>query len=101
MAGKRGCGSVVSGDAGVSLRGDRTDKPTGGDRLGQTLLVGLGCHISFDGGVDLVQNVGQTVLAPMNSPSAVSRPFAGGDETQRLNFSLGRVLGIARSPFRW
>ena len=100
MAGKRGCGSVINGDVGVSLRGDRTNKPTGGDRLGQTLLVGLGCHIGFDGGVDLVQNVGQTVPAPMNSPSAVSRQFAGGDETQRLNFPMGRVLGIAQSTFQ-
>ena len=101
MAGKRGCGSVVSGDAGVSLRGDRTDKPTGGDRLGQILLVGLGCHIGFDGGVDLVQNVGQTDERQPMGCSSVRGPFAGGDETQRLNFSLGRVLGIARSPFRW
>ena len=58
MAGKRGCGSVISRDVGVSLRGDQTNKPTWGGRLGQTLRVGLGCHMGFDGGVDFVQNVG-------------------------------------------
>ena len=58
MASKRGCGSVISGDVGVSRRGDRTKKPTGCARLGQTLLGGLGCHMGFDGGVELVQNVG-------------------------------------------
>ena len=58
MACKRGYGSVISGDVGVSRRGDWTKKPTGCGRLGQTLLGGLGCHMGFDGGVELVQNVG-------------------------------------------
>ena len=58
MAGKRGCGGVISGDVGVILRGDWTNKPTGGGRLGQTFLVGLGCHVGFDGGDNLVQNAG-------------------------------------------
>ena len=93
MAGKPGCGSVIGGDVGVSLRGDRTKKPTGGGRLGETLRVGLGCHMGFDGGVDLVRNVGQTVLAPMNSPSAVSHQFAGGDKTQRSTSPRVRFLG--------
>ena len=100
MAGKSGCASLISGDVGVSLRGDRTKKPTWGGRLGQNLRGGLGCHMGFGGGVDLVQNVGQTVLAPMNRPSAGSRQSAGGDDTQPLNSSMGRVLGIAWSPFR-
>ena len=58
MASKSGCGSVIIGDVGVSLPGDRTKKPTTGDRLGQILRGGSGCNMGLDGGVDLVQNVG-------------------------------------------